>query len=310
MTLQELWYVWRTLTPEQRAFVTDKRLDDARTTAAWYAFFAPIDAYSRALQAYRPPAFSGFALVAGFFAGVAVVLATLNASAWFGLFWAVVGGGGYLAWSWLLRFLPPPELRRLLLPLLTLLREDTLADETVALTLDLRGLRADKKTADETVEAARLYRRGRYDHDRRRDPYHKTRERRYVDPWLRARVRLADGSRLRLAVRTHVRHRRIRKQGLSGKYKTKHKHRVKHYIRVRLRAPKKRYALHEAPAAEGVAVEDDGRRYAIYAEHTPVAKYVGKPRATTRILPPEPLLSTVARAFHVLRPVAAPDPSA
>lgn len=288
---------YRSLTEAQRAFIAEKRLDDVWPLDDWITFLAPLAAYDRALRRLteRLGRVAVFAVIPIFL--LFIVMVNLSVV----LAFVLVGGGVAAAVMLALRLRAvdvPDQLNVTVLPLLTLLREDVPPGEPLDLTLDLRGMTDDKQTSEETIQPNA----GRFP---------KIEETYFDDPWLTGRVRLADGSHLRLGVEARVRKRRVTKRGSSGKVKTKHKHKIKHHIGVRLGVPKRHYVAmpENAPAADEdadvrIVLRDRARRSEIEVRRVVVEKHLGEPSDATLALAPRAILATIAQAYRQVQPAA------
>ena len=300
MLLKTVYDRYQAFTDEQRAFISEKRMDGTRTLDDWIAFFAPLAAYDRALRTLTKQLgrIAMFAVIPLFL----LLIFALNTSALLAL---VLVGAVVISVVLGLRLRAvdvPDQLKVTVLPLLTLLREDVPPDEPLDLDLDLRGMTADKQTSEESLQPSA----GRYP---------KIIETYIDDPWLTGRVRLADGAHLRFSVEARVRKRRITKRSSSGKIKTKHKHKVKHRIGVRLGVPKKHYVVATpegtSPASEEetdirIALRDRERRSEIEVRRVVTDKHRGVPTDTTLALAPRAILATIAEAYRQVQPSASP----
>lgn len=123
----------------------------------------------------------------------------------------------------------PPRTTDVLLPLIQILCQDVAPNGVLAVTADLRGPGAPGKAGPR--RELRVSR-----------PIRGATEWFVVDPWLRLRAQLHDGSVLELAVSDRIRHRHIRKTSRSGRYKTKTKHKQVQLVRATRVLPKGREA--------------------------------------------------------------------
>lgn len=111
----------------------------------------------------------------------------------------------------------PARTRTALVPLVRVLTEDMRPDGVLSVALDLRGPKFPEKTGP------------RHEMPVQR-PVTSMKQWFVVDPWLRLRAELRDGSVLELAVTDRIRYRRIRKRNPRGKIKVKYK--TKKVLRV------------------------------------------------------------------------------
>ncbi|WP_026912446.1 hypothetical protein [Patulibacter minatonensis] len=118
---------------------------------------------------------------------------------------------------------------RLTAALLPILAEDAAPGTPVALDLDLTGHRTDAKKLGKSD----TYRKG---------AYHAIVDTFYDDPFLRARVRFADGAQVSIAGRVQSRVSRKTKRSQSNKIKTKIKTKTRTTYEVDVRFPDRNYA--------------------------------------------------------------------
>jgi hypothetical protein len=152
---------------------------------------------------------------------------------------ATVAAGWF--WIWLRGIDVSDNLRRFVVPVLALFREDIDPKTPVHLRLDLTKPTASPK---KTTEGA-PYKQG---------VYHKVIDTMYVDPWMSAEAVLVDGTRLRWSVTDSIRERKKTKRNARGKYKTKTKYRKVTDVEVQLAMRTKTYAVSDAE------VSSDGKR--------------------------------------------------
>ncbi|XRQ05613.1 hypothetical protein ACN3XK_55075 [Actinomadura welshii] len=142
-----------------------------------------------------------------------------------------------------------------LVPMLRILAADMPPHGTLSVTADLRGPRAPGKAGPQQS----LPNRG---------PISRMQQWYVMDPWLRMRAELRDGSVLELSVTDRIRHRKYRKRNPRGKVKLKHKTKAVQMVQVTRRlakdAPTRRP---ESPPPGRIAVQGkQGKRQTIRAK--------------------------------------------
>jgi hypothetical protein len=148
----------------------------------------------------------------------------------------------------------PPRVAGVLVPLVQALAEDTAPGGVIAVAADLRGSRPAEKAGPrrELPVGGRV---------------RKLVEWFVVDPWLRVRAELRDGSVVEIHVTDRIRHRKISTVTPKRKYKTKHKTKSAQRIVARRTLPKGAVPARPGtppPAWVQVRVKD-GRRTALRA---------------------------------------------
>lgn len=224
MNFMKALNLYKSLRPEQKDFLRGKRIRDSRDRAAWIGFISGMVAFDRELDKIRSvlawtggllflPALAG---AIGFSAYWPLLLVPLS----FALFFIRSRLGGLDL---------PVSPGAFLIPLLTLLEEETEPETAIALNLDLRGFkRPDKIMSQSGPNTDRLTF--------------------YRDPWVESTFILGDGSRLHWEIVDIVRSRYRLKRGSSGKSKWKTKVKVRRIIDVRLRVKSKVYELDASKA--------------------------------------------------------------
>lgn len=217
------------LTAEQRRLLEARRVDQSYTPGQWLSILRPLARSDRA-RGWRRFAFGCVCVLAFMFAFL------------FGIGFAFSMGWrdplvvllliGIVSLILYRREAPPDlpnDVRRFVLPLISILREEMSPADRLSLRMDLRGrLHKDKQVGKPTASAPNSV--GRH--------YVETH---YLDPWLVGKARLADGANLEWRVTDHVRER--------GRYK-KIKYRIKTLIEVRLGLPREDYAPHAGGTAD------------------------------------------------------------
>ncbi len=144
----------------------------------------------------------------------------------------------------------PPRTLDVLVPLILELCSDLGPEGTLTVATDLRGRDVPGKTGPKRDLPVRA-------------PVRSATETLTVDPWLRVRAELRDGSILELLVVDRERERRIAKRNPRGKYKAKRKSKATQVIKVRRRLAKggeSRVPEVPPPAWIGVFVREGERR--------------------------------------------------
>ncbi|AEV84124.1 hypothetical protein ACWT_3101 [Actinoplanes sp. SE50] len=180
------------------------------------------------------------------------VAATLPAAGWAAFVTSLQQHAGLIRRrKWAL----PARTLDVVVPLILELCSDLGPEGTLSVTADLRGLDAPGKCGPEAPLAVR-------------PPIRKATEAWVIDPWLRLRGDLRDGSVLEILVVDRERRRRITKRNPRGKYKTKQKRKLVQTIRVRRRLPKgadSRVPVTPPPGWIGVLVREGERRSVLAA---------------------------------------------
>lgn len=163
----------------------------------------------------------------------------------------------------------PPRTIDVVVPLIGVLCEDLAPGKTLGVTADLRGYRLPEKTGPSRELPVR-------------PPVRSATEWLCVDPWLRLRASLRDGSVLEISVTDRIRHRRVTKRSRSGKLKTKTKLKEVQLIRVSRTLPRGvtgRRPAHPPPRWIGVKVRT-GHKQALVA----IGRLNGVPHAGEQVL--------------------------
>ncbi|GAA2692584.1 hypothetical protein [Actinoplanes palleronii] len=149
----------------------------------------------------------------------------------------------------------PPRTLDVLVPLIVEVGADLDPKGTLTITADLRGRDAPGKTGKPRDLPVRK-------------PIRSATETWSIDPWLRLRAELRDGSILELLVVDRERTRRISKRNPRGKIKTKRKSKVVQIIKVRRRLPKEEAGsvpVSRPPGWIGTFVREGERRSVLAA---------------------------------------------
>jgi hypothetical protein len=238
------WKTYRSLSPEQKQIVSQKKLELSRPVDELIALLKPIatcDTLANKSQTRFGCTFGILIVVtiasAIFFSNLGWGPLTLGALLLF------IAGAVFTGWFWMmLRGIDVSNnLRQFVVPVLALFREDIDPKSPVHLRLDLsKPIHKLKKTAESDAYKAGIY--------------HKVIDTTYVDPWMAAEAVLVDGTKLRWAVTDRIRERKKTKRNARGKYKTKTKYRKVTDIDVQLAMKTKTYAVADAE------LSDDGKR--------------------------------------------------
>jgi hypothetical protein len=238
------WKTYRSLSPEQKQIVSQKKLELNRPVDELIALLKPVaacDTLANKSQTRFGCTFSVMLLLT-----LAAVIFFSNLG-WgpltLGVLLLFIAGAVFTGWFWMmLRGIDVSNnLRQFVVPVLALFREDIDPKSPVHLRLDLsKPIHATKKTAESDAYKAGIY--------------HKVIDTTYVDPWMAAEAVLVDGTKLRWSVTDRIRERKKTKRNARGKYKTKTKYRKVTDIDVQLAMRTKTYAVADAE------VSDDGKR--------------------------------------------------
>ncbi|TDC44746.1 hypothetical protein E1281_32835 [Actinomadura sp. KC345] len=141
-----------------------------------------------------------------------------------------------------------------LVPMLRVLAADMTPDGTLSVAADMRGPKVPEKKGDTHPVPAR-------------PPITSMKQWYVVDPWLRMRAELRDGSVLELSVTDRIRHRKYRKRNPRGKIKFKSKSKTVQLLRVTRRLAKDAVVQRpETPPPGRIKVQSkQGRRLVIRA---------------------------------------------
>jgi hypothetical protein len=123
------------------------------------------------------------------------------------------------------KWAPPSRSRTVLVPLIRVLSEDMSPGGVLSIAADLRGLDVPGKMGPA------------YQYPGQAPRVRRVVQTHGVDPWLRLRAELRDGSVLELSVTDRIRHRDVFKVSRSGKHKTKRKTKLVQRISVSRRLP-------------------------------------------------------------------------
>jgi hypothetical protein len=226
-------------TLDSKQIAREKRVDGAHTPGAWLAGLRPVAEDDRQGDIIRR-LFLGVA-IPSFLA--AVIGGVITQSLLVAMVFAALGVVFLAAFFVMRRRDLPDNLRRFVIPLLAVLREEMKPDEPLTMRLDLGGgTLIEKQTSQRKLGVG----------------YPSIKETHYTDAWLSGAARLADDARLAWQITDYIRKREITKRTARGKIKTKAKYKVKTVVEVRLGLPREDYTPHVE-----AALTDEGDRLAL-----------------------------------------------
>jgi hypothetical protein len=275
----QAWKTYRSLRPEQKQILAQKRLEVDRPVDELLALLKPIAACDSVANKSQ----TRFGCTFGIMIVMTVVAVIFFSNLGWGpltlgvllLFAGVAVASGWF-WLWLRRIDVSNNLRQFVLPVLALFREDIDPKSPVRLRVDLgQPITAQKRTSEGAP----------YKHG----VYHKVIDSTYVDPWMSAEAVLVDGTRLRWSVTDRIRERKKTKRNARGKYKTKTKYRKVTDVEVQVAMKTKTYALSDA------AVTGDGKRGKVEVQRSV---------RTDSLAPVDPraLIDAIAGVYRSARP--------
>ena len=223
---------WRSLSPEQKSILRNKRLKLNRPIDEVLALLKPLAGCDAMADKSRTRLGCSFGVAIALTIAAAFAIGAVAAL----VMLAVTIALGYF-YFWTKRIDVSNNFRQFAIPVLTVFREDIDAGHPVHLELDLASPTAPSKKQLEKEP----YKQG---------AYHKVIETHYLDPWMSAEARLVDGTKLSWRVTDSIRERKKTKRNARGKYKTKTKYRKKTDLEVRLGLRKKTYDVTEVADAE------------------------------------------------------------
>ncbi len=269
--------------PVAAAALRERCIDGSYTPAQWLSFLPGLAERDRREDKQRGTLLAvtiGFGMV-GLAAGIFLAMSGL---AFVLVVWAVVEVGLIVATVRMNRRDLSNQLREAVVPLLGVLREEMDPAEPLRLKLDLRG-RLFKTKLSRTDKPAKT--------------------RHFVDPWMSASGKLADGALLSFQVVDHASLRSVTKRAGSGKYKTKIKACLSTLIDVNLRVRVKDYvSVPPVPDRPGLKnpeqakflVKEAGKRISVRVRR------VIKSRGAEGLLDVNEFLGTVALAYKSVVP--------
>ena len=244
---------WRSLSPEQKRILAEKRLTAAHPIDELLATLRPLAECDKLGDSVRTKLGCSFALgivltIVLFFVvmnTVSVTAAVIVAV----LLLAVTVALGYF-WSWTRGIDVSNNFRQFVVPVLSVFREDIDPTKPVKVDLDLSAPTNKSKLQSESQPYAS-------------GVYHKVIDSMYRDPWMSAEAVLTDGTKLSWSVTDAIRERTKTKRNARGKHKTKTKYSKKTNLEVTLGMRKKTY---EVVAPEGAELTGDEKRSIVTVE--------------------------------------------
>ena len=282
-----VYTAYRSLTAEQKQFLRSKQVEADRTPDEWLALLMPIAAYDESSDKLRRRCviliviaivvlfLSIFILAAAPVVGLIIVIIALAALVAAAIVYRVTSKLDLQA-----------DLRKFVLPLLTILRADARPNRSLHLFLDLRGSTIkEKQTSQYAPRAA--------------GAYHKIVESFYTDPWMNGQMVMADGSNLAWKIVDNIRKLEKTKRNPRGKTKTKTKIKLKSHLYVQVRLPDKTYSVSE----RGEQKKDVGKVALAPGEERNTVK-IHRVVQATELAPLEPrhFIEVVAAAFRRAEP--------
>lgn len=272
---------YRSLTAEQKAILAAKRLDVKKPVDEIIALVKPLaacDSMANKAQT-RFGCTSGIAFVATI--ALAIIFTNVGWSALTTLIFVAVIAimlGSFVLYRWLHSIDVSDNLRKFVVPVLALFREDFDPKHPVHVRVDLGSPTTKEKKVDESAP---------YEHG----IYHKVIDTNYLDPWMTADAVLVDGTKLSWSITDRVRERKKTKRNARGKYKTKTKYVKKTDLEVTVALKTKTFALADAE------LSSDGRRGKVEVKRS---------IRTDSLDPinPSALIDAIAGVYRSARPVA------
>ncbi|MDB5032915.1 MAG: hypothetical protein JWQ98_156 [Chlorobi bacterium] len=170
------------------------------------------------------------------------------------------------------------NLRKFILPMITLMREDIDRGGTLTLRLNLSDPMAKEyQTGSETLRKRM-----------------NTEQTTYQLTWMEARTVLADDSTLELTITDQIRQRKTTRRNARGKVKVKLKYRVRHLIDVRIGFRRDSYALahqESGPYASDMSVKEGEKRNMLRIRR------VAQSSSITDTLPLNAVMETLSSAY-------------
>lgn len=234
----DAWKTYRSLSPEQKEILARKQLELNRPVDELLALLKPIAACDRVANKAQTLFGCTFAL---FLLFTFIGLLFFSFIGWgplaFGALLLFLAGAFATGWflRWLKRIDVSDNLRKFVIPVLAIFREDIDPATPVHLRLDLTRPTLKTKKQSEGVP---------YKHG----AYYKVIDTMYVDPWMDAEAVLVDGTRLRWSLTDRIRERQKTKRNPRGKIKSKTKYRKVTDVEVQLALKSKTYSVTHADA--------------------------------------------------------------
>jgi hypothetical protein len=289
MSLFKALQSYQSLSPDQKIFIREKRIEGSYTPEQWVLFFQRIAEY----DALRDASSKKFAwlgclsillLIASLVIGIITIFllpVTLLALILF-----IVMSVFFVK----RRKDVPNHLRQFILPLLLILREEMEPEVPMFLRVDLSDATAKEKLFSEQLSPSGL---------RLQKAGSKITEKFFSNQWLTGAAVLADGTKLQWQIFERIRERSEGKKRSSGKYKTKTKHKIKARVQIAMQFKRKDYFLKPFrlnTATEKIEVKNGRSRDKISVRRIAVRTKVNEP------LPVRHLLDAMATAYKKAKP--------
>jgi hypothetical protein len=289
MSLFKALQSYQSLTPDQKIFIKEKKIEGSYTPEQWLAFFGKIAEY----DTLRDASSSKFGwlgcscillLIASFVIGIITVYLLPVSFIVLILFIFV---SIYFVKR---RKDVPNHLRQFIVPLLVIVREEMEPGVPMFLRVDLTDATAAEKLFSEQLSPSGL---------RLQQSGSKITEKFFSNQWLTGMAELADGTRLKWQIFERVRQRYEGKRRSSGKYKTKTKNKVKTRVEVSMQFKRGNYSLKPFSvnrATEKIEVKKGTNRDKIDIRRISVRNKVNEPP------PLSALLDAIATAYKKATP--------
>lgn len=275
----DAWKTYRSLSAEQKAILSEKKLDLRRPVDELLALLKPLAACDNVANKSQTRFGCTFGLMIVVSIAAFIVASNIGWNAVVTSVFVlslVVMIGSFVLWRWLKSIDVSNNLRSFVVPVLTLFREDFDAKSPVHLRLDLSSPTAkEKKTAE-----SEPYKHG---------VYHKVIDTTFVDPWMSADALLVDGTKLSWSVTDRIRERKKTKKNPRGKIKTKTKYRKVSDLEVQLALRTKSYALANAELSA------DGKRSKVEVERSVKVDSLDP-------IDPRALIDAITEVYRAARP--------
>lgn len=245
--------VYRSLDPEQKRILAEKKVELNRPIADLIALLKPIAACDTVADKARTPL--GCSCAAFIVATIVLAIVASNTGpSWSPAAVIVVGLVLIIATAWLFnwtrRIDVSNNMRQFALPALTLMKEDFGPTTPVHVSLDLRSPTDDAKKISES----KPYKKG---------AYHKIIDSIFVDRWITFAGVMTDGTKLEYRITDKIRERKKTKKNARGKYKTKTKYRKVTEVEVEVGMRNKTYAVDQSAGD----VKAGDKRNVVHVEH-------------------------------------------
>jgi hypothetical protein len=275
----DAWKTYRSLSSEQKQILARKQIEMNRPVDELLALLKPIAACDT--MANKAQTRFGCTFAVGIVLTVVAVILFANLG-WgpvtllaLGAFLALTIVAGWF-WTWLRGIDVSDNLRKFVLPVLAVFREDIDPKTPVHLRLDLTKPTIKPKKTGESAPF-------------KHGAYHKIIDTTYVDPWMDAEAVLVDGTKLRWSVTDRIRERKKTKRNARGKYKTKTKYRKVTDVEVQLALRTKAYSLENAP------ITNDGKRSKVEVQKSVRADSLDP-------VDPRALIDAITSVYRSLKP--------